>query len=324
MSTYNVQDFLKESLDSIVNQSYKNLEIIIVDDGSTDSTVSILKSYALKDDRIILVLKDRNSGLASSRNYALKRATGKYVTFLDGDDIYDKDLINKAVEIAEKDQSDMVIWDYQVFSSNFELIEFKRQGSMLSHVNGEDKIELLQIPAFTWIKLLKTQKVRELNIHFPDGRTRQDIPVHWHLITMLKKISILPEKLSYYRQQSQATTHQNDSRLFDLAYVMDMTKENLKRDGVYDIYKNEFIKQRLNLLFGMYDRVINELKQKALVIIRERLSDEEWKYIYGGQDLRFQARCFFRSLHGDKLSLIKYKIWLIFRHIYRAIKSNKM
>jgi len=322
MSTYNVEDFLKDSLESIVNQTYRNLEIIIIDDGSTDLTVSTLKSYALNDERIKLVLKDANAGLAAARNDALRLATGKYITFFDGDDIYDKCLIDKAVSLAENKNSDLVIWDFQIFSKGSELMKWKHKSSKLSHIDVSDKLALLQIPAFTWIKLLKTQKVRELNIYFPEGKTRQDIPVHWHLITALDKITILPEILSYYRQQPEATTYQNDRRMFDLAYVMDITKEHLKKQGFYEFYKTQFIKQRLDLLFGMYDRVKKELKSEALEIIDERFLDEERQYVYGRGDLRIQARWFFRWRCGDFSSLIMYHSWIAVRYFYRMLKSR--
>ena len=174
-------------------------------------------------------------------------------------------------------------------------------------------------PAFTWVKLISTEKAKELNIHFPEGRTRQDIPVHWHLVTALDKISILPEKLAYYRQQPEATTSQKDRRVFDLAYVMDTTKNYLETHSLYDIYKNEFLRQRLNLLFGMYDSVKDGFKNEALEIINERLSADEWQYIHSKELLRQQARWFYKSKDGDFISLIKYQSWKLVRLLYRKI-----
>lgn len=323
MSTYNVEGFIEESLNSIVNQSLKDIEIICIDDGSTDGTVGILQDFAQKEERLQLVLKETNKGLAVARNKALELAKGKYITFLDGDDLYDLEMIEKAYKLAEINRSDMVIWDYQVFFEPLELKEFAINESKLKHLDVSDKIALLQRPAFTWVKLLKTEKAKELNIHFPEGRTRQDIPVHWHLVTALNKISILPEKLAYYRQQPAATTSQKDRRVFDLAYVMDETKKKLLNHNIYEKYKNEFLRQRLNLLFGMYDSVKEEYKKEALGLISDRLKEDEWAYILSNNSLRQQARWFYKKMNGDTVALLRYTLWEISRATYRLIIRNR-
>ncbi len=319
MSTYNVKDFISESLDSITNQTLKEIEIICIDDGSTDGTVDILQDFAQKEERIQLVLKETNEGLAVARNKALELARGKYITFLDGDDLYDLEMIEKAYKLAEINQSDMVIWDYHVFYNPSELKEVSLIESNLKDFDVSDKIALLQRPSFTWVKLLRTEKAKELGIHFPEGRTRQDIPVHWHLVTALDKISILPERLVYYRQQPAATTSQKDRRIFDLAYVMDTAKSYLETQNLYNSYKNEFLRQRLNLLFGMLDSVKDEFKNEALELINVRLSKDEWQYIQSKEPLRIQARWFYKSKGGDFISLIKYQLWKLVRLLYRKI-----
>lgn len=323
LATFNLEEFIEESINSIINQTFKDFELICIDDGSSDTTLKILKGFEAKDARIKVISKTVNEGLAVARNESLKLAKGKYITFLDGDDIYEETLFEKAVELAEKEQSDLVIWDYQVFYKPLELKEFAINESKLKHLDVSDKIALLQRPAFTWVKLLKTEKAKELNIHFPEGRTRQDIPVHWHLVTALDKISILPEKLAYYRQQTEATTSQKDRRVFDLAYVMDETKKNLQNHNLYEKYKNEFLRQRLNLLFGMYDSVKEEYKKEALSLIYDRLEEDEWAYILSNNSLRQQARWFYKKMNGDTVALLRYTLWEISRATFRLIIRNR-
>ena len=97
---YNVEKYLKRCLDSVVNQSYKNLEIILIDDGSTDNSSKILKQYSQKDVRII-ILNQKNLGAGAARNKGIKVATGKYIVFMDPDDFYpdeDDDLVHASVE----------------------------------------------------------------------------------------------------------------------------------------------------------------------------------------------------------------------------------
>lgn len=321
LSTYNVEEFIRKSMDSIITQSLNEIEIICIDDGSTDLTPAILHEYAQKDPRIIVICKEKNEGLAVARNEALALATGKYISFLDGDDFYDRELFLKAYLCAEKNNSDMVIWDYVVFKNEEDIKLKKKKPSDLLPFSFNDKINLLQRPAFTWVKLIKTDAARETGIAFPKGLTRQDIPVHWKLVTQLEKISLLPERLSYYRQQAAATTHKKDKKLFDLAYVMDITREYLLTSELYETYKDEFLKQQLNLLFGMYDSIDIALKPEAVKKINERLGADQWIYIHSKKPMRAQGRDFYLSLKGSVTAKLRYNSWLLKRSVYRAVKK---
>jgi glycosyltransferase involved in cell wall biosynthesis len=321
LSAYNIEQYIAESMDCIINQTYKNLEIICIDDGSSDNTLKILNTYAQKDKRITIVAKSKNEGLAVARNQALEMAKGKYIAFVDGDDLMDVTLFEKASNLAEKNNSDLVIWDYAIFYKHKDLLINKKIVSNLSDNLATDKIALLKRPAFTWIKLIKTEKAKALNIHFPKGLTRQDIPVHWHLITSIEAISVLPEKLSFYRQQPQATTAGTDKRLFDLATVMDITKDYLVNNNIYNTYKDTFLESQLNLLTGMYDRIEKPLKVEALKKIMNRLNDDHWQYINSNKPLRWQSRAFFLTLNGSKISKIKLNLWYSIRKLYRMVKQ---
>lgn len=321
LATYNVAPYIRESLDSILNQTFSDFELICLDDASTDGTVAILQEYAEKDQRIRLILKTKNEGLAVARNQCLAEAKGKYVTFLDGDDLYDASLFKKAVALAEKDQADMVLWDYVTFYQNEEIEALRTKTSELHTIDLANKIQLLQRPAFTWVKLLRTERVRELNIYFPPGFTRQDIPVHWHLITKLDKISLLPERLSFYRQQPDATTAKKDGKLFHLVYVTDIVERYLKDHHLYLQYRNVFLNQRLNFFAGMYDNIKPELKEEALQLIKERMTPELCAYLKEDHDLRPQTRYFVSALQGSVKGKLQLKMWNWSRFIYRKLKS---
>ena len=321
LAAYNVEEFIRESLDCIINQTLKDIEIICIDDGSTDNTLSILNEYAKKDDRIKVVAKPKNEGLAVARNESLALAKGKYVTFVDGDDLMDLELFKKAYELAEKEKADLVLWDYAVFYNSEDLEVNKNKLSQLGKIVKSSKIALLNRPAFTWIKLIKTDLARELNIHFPNGLTRQDIPVHWHLITQLENISILPEKLSYYRQQPNATTHRTDRRLFDIATIMYIVEKYLKDADIWEKYKYTFLESQLNMLSGMYDKAHKSLKSEALQIVQNQLNDEKWQYIHSNKPLRWQGRIFYLSIEGSLLAKVEYHLWIMTRKLYRFIKG---
>lgn len=321
IATYNVQDFIKESLDSILNQTFQDFEVFCIDDGSKDSTVDILNDYAAKDHRIKVIAKSENQGLAVARNESLAMATGKYVVFFDGDDTYENTLFEKAIALIEKEQNDIVIWDYLSFYETAEISKKQQEVSALHSISISDKIALLQRPAFTWVKMVRTDKAKELGIYFPPGFTRQDIPVHWHLITQVEKISLLPEKLAFYRQQPDATTAKKDKKLFHLAFVMDVVQNYLKEAKLYETYQKEFLRQQLNLLHGMYDNVKDEYKAEALALIKERITTEHYNFINEGGPIRKTAKLFYKGLKGDALSKLKLNAWKSVRSLYRSLKK---
>ena len=323
MSTYNVEAFIKESLDCIVNQTLKNIEIICIDDGSTDNTLAILYEYAKKDNRIKVIAKIKNEGLSVARNEALVLAKGKYIAFVDGDDLIDLNLFEKAFKLAEKNKSELVIWDYITFS-HFNDIKLKKQKlSELKVISETDKVALLKRPSFSCIKMIRLDIIRLLEVSFPKGLSRQDVPVNWKLITRIDRISLLPERLYYYRQHSQATTHRTDKRLFDIATVMDIVKTYLIKSNVYETYKDEFLRQRLNLLSGMEDIIHGSLKEKALQLVLERLGEDEWSYVNSKKPLRKQSRDFYLSLQGNVLAKIRRQLWLLSRRMYRSLKGKR-
>ena len=118
---YNVEDYLERCLDSIIHQSYKNIEIIVINDGSTDSSLKILEKYALKNSRIIIVNQE-NKGLSGARNIGVEKAIGDYIWFVDGDDFIDNDACERLISFVEKENQDL---DILVFGKKDEYLNNK-------------------------------------------------------------------------------------------------------------------------------------------------------------------------------------------------------
>jgi glycosyltransferase involved in cell wall biosynthesis len=317
LSTYNDEVFLSKSLDCLTNQTLKEIEIICVNDGSTDSTLKILKEYADKDSRIIIINKEKNKGLAAARNDCLIAARGEYILFLDADDLFDLSLCEKAYNLAKKENSDCVIWDHVVFEKEDELSNISR--SNYQTINPKDVSRLLTIPAFTWIKLFKSQALRDLKIKFSLGLTYQDVPVHWQLMTQLRNISILPEKLSFYRQQPNATTHKKGWSRADYFLVMDLVEEYLHEYDLYDEHLDIFLQRRLESMAGVYDVLLGSLKPKALIEIQRRLGENEYSYLKANKPLRWQAKAFYKYIDGNILYGLALHLRIYLRTIYRKV-----
>ena len=121
---YNTEDYLRQCLESVITQSYENLEILCVNDGSKDNSLSILKEYQSKDDRVV-VISQENGGLSAARNTGIRNATGKYLQFLDSDDLLDTNTVHELVNTAEKNQFDMLLFDADSFFETTEIAKLK-------------------------------------------------------------------------------------------------------------------------------------------------------------------------------------------------------
>lgn len=323
LSVYNVEQFVRASLDCLLAQSFKDFELLCIDDASTDDTWKILQEYSGKDARIRLLRQEKNQGLSVSRNLAIKEAKGEYLLMIDGDDLFAPDMVEKAYNKAIETGADMVMWDYAVFYQESDLDKLRKETSGLINVSPEDKLALLRRPAFTWVRLLKMEALESLGIQFTPGLTKQDIPIHWKLVTSLEKISLIPEKLSFYRQQSNSTTNRKGPSMYSLAYVMDIVEKQLKADGIYQTYKNEFLYWRITCLYGMCDSISSAYRGTAIEKAKERIGEDEIAYLNDPRnELSSRIRDFFRMIQGDHWAKLKYNRFRLVRAIYRIIKRQ--
>ena len=199
IAAYNVGKYIEKCLSSVINQTLQNIEIIVVNDGSKDNTLDIIKKFAEKDKRIIIV-DEVNQGLGCARNSALKIAKGKYIHFFDGDDFIAPTFLEKMVKNAEKYGSDMVISNHICFEdgTNQELYRSTLPHTLIGNgKNAKNTPDLLMVPCHVWDKIYKTNSIR--NIVFPDRSSGEDIPFWYEAILSANSVSILREPLYYYR-----------------------------------------------------------------------------------------------------------------------------
>ena len=135
MPVYNAQEYIHDAIDSIIKQTYKNWELIIIDDCSKDSTLEICKDYAKRDDRIKVYKNDINLGISRNKNKAMTYATGEYITFCDDDDTMEADALKDNVELAHKYNADVVRWSYNTIKVDENNVIYKKISTLC-----EDKI----------------------------------------------------------------------------------------------------------------------------------------------------------------------------------------
>lgn len=225
---YNVEKYIRHCLDSLINQSYKDLEIILVDDGSTDHSGEICDEYAGKYDKMQVYHKE-NGGLSDARNYGMKHVTGEWLVFVDSDDVICYNFIGQLLMFAKTNDLDIAICNYIQISEKqiAELPGTEGSGKTKSWEGIEGTKELLYQKTFTtsaWGKMYKT--VLFEGILFPVGKLHEDVGTIYKVFEKAKRVGYFDQKLYYYLQRSKSIIHSEFSAK-KMDYI-DQTKEIIK------------------------------------------------------------------------------------------------
>lgn len=299
---YQVENYLNRCLESIVNQTYKNLEIILVDDGSTDKTAAICDSWAKKDPRVKVIHKC-NEGLSIARNTALLRAEGEYVCFVDSDDYIDLKLCENILSLMQKENADIVTFNaYKIDEDgqNLHLTEDIKMGELSLEIA---LYELMRgnLNHYACNKMYKKEVFQD--IRFPEGRIWEDMATTYRLFLKAKKIYCCEDAYYYYVQHSKSIS------------------ANINEKALRDIYL-----ARSESYLALKDRFprVEEVMFPNLVQSAIRLYDRSlWADV--DQDVLKQAK---RFLIQNKQAILKrcfsklYWMYYYMPSIYRVYRRN--
>ena len=203
---YNVKPYLNECLNSVINQTYSYLQIVLVDDGSTDDSGRICDEYALKDERITVIHKE-NQGLGAARNTGMQIATGKYIIFLDSDDYWDVDTIEKLVNTAEKDELQVVVFSAEPFLDGMtgEYTGRSYTHSVQNNVikNGRDSLSVAfdnrEYYEQACLRFYLLDYIRNHDLKFEEGILHEDISFSFLAYVYAERLMCLGERF-YHRR----------------------------------------------------------------------------------------------------------------------------
>ena len=230
---YKVEKYLDRCINSILNQTFKDFELILVDDGSPDRCGDICEEYAKKDKRIKVIHKE-NGGLSDARNAGLDIAKGEYIGFVDSDDWIEIDMYEKLYYSCELNDSDISIIGVYEINENGNIID--------QYIPSLDKIGLKDIlkRAPPWNKLFKRELFYNNNLKFKEGRFYEDLELIPKLFIQSKKISCVNYNGYNYLQRSSSTTHVKDKKILDNLWAYTKIKEYLVNQDLYRDYEIEF------------------------------------------------------------------------------------
>lgn len=308
---YNVEKYLRACLDSIVNQTYKNIEVICVNDGSPDNSISILNEYASRDKRVI-VFDEPNKGVASARNLGIEKATGQLLTFADADDWWELNAFERAVEEMENHSADVVMYSYyrdyanktlernDMFSNTFMVFDEAQSVILRKRLFGLSGEELKHIENFDtnnalWSKFYRTEIFKQhQEIRYPDNKrigSGGDGLLNVYYFKYVRRAVYISDHLYHYRKtndESIVSSYKPDfflkrKRLFAL-YNQVIEAEHLEKE-YSDRLSNRIAVSIIGI--GLQELSATHSDRKKIHNIRMVLRDDEYKNALKGLSLKF-------------------------------------
>ena len=261
---YKVEQYISKCLDSLVNQTLEDMEIIVVNDGSPDNSEKIIKDYAKKY-KNIKYLKKENGGLSSARNFGLKHATGEYIGFVDSDDYVDKRMYQMMYEKAIESSADLVVCDLNYV---YEDKEEKAYSNIKTDTTDIKSIMNNIYPA-AWNKLYK-KELFDNEVYFKEGVWYEDVEFIYRLLPYVNKIGVVHEHFYKYIQRENSIIRTIDKRLYNYIDNWNGILEFYKKRDLYISYEKEleysyvrylyatFIKQACKYDYENYLKAVDE------------------------------------------------------------------
>ena len=224
---YNVETWLEECLNSIAAQTLSGFEVLLINDGSTDDSLEILKQWETGDSRFKVITRD-NGGLSAARNTGLEHAEGKYVVFVDSDDVIAPDYLKHLYDAAVNNQADISVCDMEYFDETGR--RTFSSGGNFTVGSVTEQPELIAINNSACNKLFKKELLNDLQ--FPEGKYYEDLATVPILLYKANRIAKVDEPLYFYRQRSGSIAHKASPKIFDIYDAIDGLVDYLKENDV--------------------------------------------------------------------------------------------
>jgi capsular polysaccharide export protein len=277
---YNVEKYLEQCLESLVHQTLKEIEIICVNDGSTDNSLNILDNYSKMDSRIVVINK-KNGGTGSARNVGIKAAQGEYIGFIDPDDWVDLSMFEKLYNQIEKNSVDIVMCSIKGFNDlaqTFEDYQYYADVNFISDLDNKiftwQDISPFKIPFSSINKIYNKQFIDKYKIEFAEGLDFEDHKFIFMSMIKAKGSIFIREPLYIYRynRKGSVTTDKNN-RIIDHLEIIDIVENILKTTNAYNILRSDFFIYKISNYICWYNAIDEKYKKDYFYNMKKRLSE---------------------------------------------------
>ena len=315
---YNTEKYLKECLDSVISQTLKDIEIICINDGSTDNSVDILKEYAKNDIRIKIV-NQQNGGRSVARNSGLQVACGKYIMFCDSDDQYKQNMCETLYNLIKKNKTDIACCEIAVnYECDHNLQESDKDYYALKFEGKKECTtgDLLKIDGSVCNKIFSKKIIDKFNIKFPEGLVYEDTAFFFMYYSICQNAYFIKQPLYIYIRHEGSImneTFKGSEKAIDHIKIMDAVYSHLINSKIWDKYKNIFfeayllyflfsyrhsLKNQKKLVFDYAIKFLKKFKEKDFAYVPNNIKDElknilRRKYGNEKKPLTFLQKIFF-------------------------------
>ena len=307
---YNGEKFIGRCLESLVNQTLKDMEIIVINDGSTDNSQDIIDSYANKYHNI-KAYKIPNSGIADARNFGVSKVETPYFGFLDCDDYTD-------VTMFEKMYNKAIETNAQVVVSNFYWVKGKKKKLEKEGPYNTGKDMLIHLFAVLWNKIYDTAFVRSTNIRFPSGNRYEDAYFLYCLTPNIERLAFVDEAFVHYVQHENSITHNNNEEVKNMITIFDNILNYYAHTNRYDEYHDELEYLHIKFFLGnsfLRSARIDDKQDRDYTIQLgwNMLNDEfpDWHHNHYLKELPGLKNLYFRMVYDWNVMLFAYLFRII-------------
>lgn len=279
VTSYNIEKYIEQCLASVIGQTLTDVEIIVVDDGSSDSTPDIIERFAAEDDRIVPVLLRTNTpgGVATAANTGLDLATGRYVGFVDGDDYCEPTMFARLLDAAADHDADLAMCRYRLVSDADGTATEPADAGLWSELDRQvypldvdERRRFLRFVAVPWRKIYRREMLELERIRFPVGDYfYEDNPFHWFSILSAESVAVVPEVLCYHRVHRHGQTMQTaDERLFRIFIHHDTIRQWLDERGMTRDYAPSLVGWAISQMEWIAPRTPKALRAELFRTVR--------------------------------------------------------
>ncbi len=299
---YNVEKYLNKCLNSLVNQTIDNYEIIVINDGSPDNSQKIIDDYAQNYPNIIKAFTKVNGGLSSARNYGLEKAVGEYVAFVDSDDYVDHEMFEEMYDKAFLENFDVVACNMNYIYKTKEVVV---TSSFKSDLYNENDIRESLISIYPAICNKIYKKILFDDIKFKEGIWYEDVELTYRLFSKVKRLGVINKAYYQYLQRDNSITYTFNEKVFDYISNWESIIDYYKVNNLYDKYKLELEYSNIRYLYATMVKALAHIDDKQLF---EDTVNKCIIYVKQNYPNFRKNKYFYTSLKGIYLLLFNKKI----------------